>query len=432
MAMITKSRSGREQPMQVHLSSTDGRPFRVYNIWTSRKSWSERIEYADGPKYIDYHPNWKRCQHVKVDKISGQFAWLSCSAPQSYSKTKTECTLYAPTGLDDKIYRPPVIGGVYNSATSQAVARLQEKFDLNCNDRVLGYSYALQLIPLLGPFLKASSVLNRIGKWASKQGKRYSKRPFTSVVSDAARADLINRFVIQTTISDTCKILTTFEQCQRVWQTMHARNAGWTVLTAEASDKTVTPQNLFKFKSSVSNLYWPTVHVPYSHERGVTSKVEAVLRLNYDTEAADPVKWVAQSLGILTPLESAWDLIPFSFVCDYFFRVGDLIEYVSSKHSSQEGLVGKVADIALCWATSKSFDHYICTKGAYATAGDPGLNLNQWTTQPGATIGSSSFHRAAIDMSNESGFWDKGGFWNPRLSSTRKRTLIEMAISKAM
>lgn len=426
MTTKVKTRAGNRQitGFQQYAYPQWGIGFKPYNTDILVKDWSERIEYDDGPKYVNFHSNWKKCKHIKTNKISGRFAWSRSRRGQG---DVVEYSLYAPI-ISYGIFTPPIIGSVNNAATNMAVALLQEKFDLNCNDRVMGYSYALDLIPLLGPFLKASSVLNRIGQWASKQGRRYSKRPFTSVVEDAARADLINRFVIQTTISDTRQILNVFERCQRAWQTMHTRNTGWTTLTAQASDKAVISNNSFNMKSSVSNAPWPTLKVPYIHERGITSKVEAVLRLNYNTERADPVKWVAQSLGILTPLESVWDKIPFSFVCDYFFRVGDLIENISTKQSSQDGLVGKVADIALCWATSKAFDHYICTEGAYAYGGSSDFWFEQWNTNPGATIGSSTFYRGPIDMSNESGFWDKGGFWNPRLSSTRKRTLIEMAI----
>lgn len=389
----------------------------------------EVIEYADGPKYVDFHSNWKRCSHTKAYVCSGTAAYMlvhDTRPPIWRDYTVQTCPVTSPNRLS-----PEVIQGVDNHVTNTAVALLQDKFDLNCKDRVIGYSYALDLVPLLGPFLKASSVLNRIGRWAVKRGRAYRKRPFTMVITDAMRADLINRFVIQTTIADTRHILTVYERCQRAWEQAHLRNAGWTTLSAEAEASTTIETGTASYKPAYNNLSWPILEWGFSRQLGITSKVYATLRLEYDIAKADPVRWVAQALGITTPLESVWDKIPFSFVCDYFFRVGELIEYVSHKDSSQEGLYGKVCDIAQVWATSTSFDRYDTIKDSgkvkpgrpYFQIDDVGFGESR--------LQSSLFYRGPIDLSSSSGFWDKGGFWNPRLSSTRKRTLLEMALLRA-
>lgn len=430
--MIAKTRSETNPIYRKMWKSTRGGPVKSAS-YTLKINVSESIEYDDGPKYVDFHSNWKRCSHMKNQVFSGTAATYDARRHfWSYSDSATKIEQYCPvdTSLD---FNPAFIAGVNNHVTNQAVALLQDKFDLNCKDRVLAYSYALDLIPLLGPFLKASSVLNRIGKWAAKRGRAYRRRPFTTVVTDAMRADLINRFVVQTTIAETRLILTVFERCQRAWEQAHQRNQGWTTLTAEAETSKIIQTGTSSCKSMADNLLWPTLRWGFNRTIGVTSKVHAVLKLEYDIAKADPVKWIAQALGITTPLESVWDKIPFSFVCDYFFRVGELISEVSHLDSSQDGLYGKVCDIALVWAASKSFDRVSTIDGTgevlpYDTSMCTIDNLSFGESH----YQSSLFYRGPIDLSNSSGFWDKGGFWNPRLSSTRKRTLLEMALLRAM
>lgn len=430
--MIAKHRSDTNPIMRKEWKSDFGGPVKIVT-YPLKINVSESIEYDDGPKYVDFHSNWKRCSHMKNQVFSGIAATYDARMhywgdPNSTASIEQYCPVTSPVD-----FNPAVIAGVNNHVTNQAVALLQDKFDLNCKDRVLAYSYALDLIPLLGPFLKASSVLNRIGKWAAKRGRAYRRRPFTMVVTDAMHADLINRFVIQTTIAETRLILTVFERCQRAWEQAYQRNQGWTTLTAEAGTSKITATGTASCKAYAGNLKWPTVRWGYNRKLGVTSKVHAVLKLEYDIAKADPVKWIAQALGITTPLESVWDKIPFSFVCDYFFRVGELISEVSHIDSSQDGLYGKVCDIAHVWAVSKSFDMISTIDGTGQV-----LPYNTSTfaidkVEFGAShYQSSLFYRGPIDLANSSGFWDKGGFWNPRLSSTRKRTLLEMALLRAM
>jgi len=428
--MITKNRNANNPIIRTEdiYDKWDQQWYRV-NINRFTQSVSEHIEYADGPKYVDFHSNWKRCSHIKSNVLSGTAASLQVLDSRTGYRNSTE--QFSPIN-DSKVLKPENISGVNNHVTNTAVALLQDKFDLNCKDRVMGYSYALDLIPLLGPFLKASSVLNRIGKWAAKRGRAYRKRPFTMVVTDAMHADLINRFVIQTTIADTRQILTVYERCQRAWEQAHMRNQGWTTLTAQATTSKITETGKSGYKPVWSSFSWPYLEWGFNREVGITSKVFAVLRLEYDIAKADPVRWIAQALGITTPLESVWDKIPFSFVCDYFFRVGDLIERVSHLDSSQDGLRGKVCDIAQVWATSRAFDQYITIENSGTLRPYPAYMIIERQKFGVCRYQSSRFYRNSIDMSDSSGFWDKGGFWNPRLSSTRKRTLLEMALLRAM
>jgi len=424
--MTIKHRSSPHLNYKWQSDSYDGISWQRFLMGTLYKASDEYIDYQDGPKYVDFHSNWKRCSHMKSYVASGLAATIRSYVPRTWP-VYTEVEQHCPISFVPSL-KPESISGVNNHVTNTAVALLQDKFDLNCKDRVLGYSYALDLIPYLGAFLKASSVLNRIGRWAAKRGRAYRDRPFTTVIYDAMRADLINRFVIQTTIAETRQILTVYERCTRAWEQAHLRNTGWTTLTAQATTSKIIETGQSSVKSTKDNLDWPRAVWGWDHIIGVTSKVHAVLRLEYDIAKADPVKWVARALGITTPLESAWDKIPFSFVCDYFFRVGELIEYISDKDTSQDGLVGKVCDIAHVWATSESRDAYETIRNSgYVTPGASYTRLLKVEFSD-SCYQTSEFYRGPIDMSDSSGFWDKGGFWRPRLSSTRKRTLLEMVL----
>jgi hypothetical protein len=67
----------------------------------------------------------------------------------------------------------------------------------------------------------------------------------------------------------------------------------------------------------------------------------------YDVD--DPVKVKAQSLGLANPVNTAWQLIPFSFVADYFYPIGDYLGALSASN----GLVP--VDGSLSWKHHSKF-----------------------------------------------------------------------------
>lgn len=408
--MITKERSSTEYPLQ---STWDGQP--AYR-WGS-VSWSEKISYDDGPQYFQSHCNWKRCIHVK----------------ENYPSTPCATGLVRDTKYDKRVafqgYMAPLTISAPDvdwTVVRAAAGNLQEKVDLNTRDRTMAYSYVVDLLPLLGPFTRASSILNKIGRWAVRHGHNLRRRPFTTVLQDVIKGDLINRFVIQTTIQDTKQILDIWNQLARTWDKIHARNVEPTTLTGYSS-------SMHEVGSGTDHLQYPPYpwvsggNISYIVERGTTAKVVATLRLHYNTNKADPIKWIAAQLGISTPLESIWDKIPFSFVVDYFFRVGDAISEFSSRYTSQEGLRGTVLDVLSSWACIKAAHQKRCVAvEPWEANGIRPFEVQSYAIH--GTAGSSTFVREPIDCRTESGFWDKGGFWNPQLSSVRKRTLLELGL----
>lgn len=388
-------------------------------------SWnfgSRIISYEAGRRYNGSHCRWKRCSQVNLARPSGNCAttvyrdwagkirtWI-CHVPGRNE----------PYGIN--LTTVPMHNG---AALQAAVDNLHEKLDLNCNERVMSYSYVLDLIPLLGPFLKASSVLNKIGRWATTLGRDLKKRPFTTVLQEASKADLLNRFVVQTTIQDTKNILDVYDRCVRAFTSAHRRNMEPTVLTGTSFIGTTG--NWFNAGYELPQNSQASGVVRCRRRQGTTAKVVSVMRLFYNTEQADPARWVAHALGIDTPLESVWDKIPFSFVVDYFFRVGEFIDTIGERYG-QDALRAKVLDISECWAMLKTQNVYEWVPGSMPSMHPYHGTIISFKGAAGS-CGSTRFDRFPIALSDSSGFWDKGGFWSPRLSSVRKRTLLELYLT---
>lgn len=53
--------------------------------------------------------------------------------------------------------------------------------------------------------------------------------------------------------------------------------------------------------------------------------LEERVRLGATIEIVNPNLWLASSLGVINPLSVAWELVPFSFVADWFFNVNTVL-----------------------------------------------------------------------------------------------------------
>lgn len=386
------------------------------------------ITWEIGPKWDGYHDHlqWKRCFHTRESHISGGLT--SVEFEQAWGRGFAVWQTRFPYRMSTVMPKPDSLEPA-EAMLDEARANLEDKFDLNTKDRVMGYSYVLDLLPFLGAFTRASSVLNNIGRWAAKRYRSYRSRPFWSVVQDAINADLINRFVIQTTIQDTKNILDSYDRCVRTFQTMHKRNMELTTLTGRASTSSVTSQYSTYLEDPFNPGDASITGIACKNMTTARAMVRAVVELRYNTQRADPLAWIAAQLGISTPLESVWDKIPFSFVIDYFFKVGDFISEVSDQYTSQEGLVGKLAAVRMCWATLE------CANERILDASGASITFNRYRydrvnsfVKGQAKLTSSVFSRFPYEMMARNGFWDKGGLWDPHLSSVRKRTLIELGV----
>lgn len=383
-------------------------------------SFTELMDDQTGiPKYTRGNLTWKPCCHV----VTARPAEAHVVTYQN-GKTFYDIVLRAP------VYNP-VVPNAPSSLYEEAYSSMLEEIDLNCHDRVMMYSYIADLMPFLGVFTRASSVLNKIGRWVSRTQRSLRHRPFTEVMKLVISGDLINRFVVQTTVKDTVDILNVYDRCLRAFQMANLRNQAPTVLTSSASSKTegsTSSYTLGRGYDAYGGIIAPNAHVrSISAMRRLTTsfslQLKARMMVKYDTATADPFRWVVHALGIDTPLESVWDKIPFSFVVDYFFRVGELIETLGER-SNQYGLQGRICSIDGVWemlSTQVGY-HYsdlsVDAESPWVTGWDGDFT--------NTLSGHKVFTRSPGSLPKAVGFWDKGGLWKPHLSSVRKRTLLEL------
>jgi hypothetical protein len=185
---------------------------------------------------------------------------------------------------------------------------------------------------------------------ARKFSKSFKNKPFTTVVKAAISGDFINRFVIKPTIDDARKFINAHNYVVNVVNSAYERDAAPFAL--QARHRTIHDQTSYSGRTStVRGMY-----LSYdATEQSVTEgKAFLLLSADYDTKAIDPIKLWATRLGILNPLDSIWDLVPFSFVVDYFAKAGDFIQSLGEKVTSQDGLRGKISNIYGLWGSLKN------------------------------------------------------------------------------
>jgi hypothetical protein len=226
--------------------------------------------------------------------------------------------------------------------------KIADQLDLNCEDSVLLYSGILQAVPLVGGAFKFVSVMNQAAKRLSKS---FKKKPFTTVVKTLISGDFIDRFVVRPTIDDARKFLDASNYVLRVIDTAYSRNAAPSTLKAETT--TTLSDSTSSFSMSPTSIATAYVNTRVVRER--RTQAFGLFQMAYNTKAISPIKLWATRVGLYGPLESAWDLVPFSFVIDYFSRAGEFISDLTRQLSSQDGLKGRITNVYGFWgATSET------------------------------------------------------------------------------
>lgn len=367
----------------------------------------DRIEYPSGPKYSNGRCNWKPCTHIWTNVQAGVFG--SCSFLDDRNGAEGTVTTRHPMSVS-----PP--SGEWDQGI---VADLINQVDLNCTDSVLLYSGILQAVPLLGGALKFNAIMRKLAKQLKKD---FQRKPFTTVIKSAISLDFIDRFVVSPTIDDARKFLDATNYVIRVINTARERSSHPTALQAS---------RVQQIDSQTSDISFALPYTRWSGRRKtdktITSKGFMLLDVRYDAGAIDPIKLWASRVGITKPFESAWDLVPFSFVVDYFTRAGDFISKLSEEMSRQEGLSGTISGILDCWGSVKREGRIIetCT----GINGHPNYFFRVRNRQYGETSVSSGFYSrfpiASIGNLINS-LESSNNLFDVKLSKTRIRTLLEL------
>lgn len=390
----------------------------------------QTITYELGPRFHDGKSVWKYCYqkdnwHVSqsdfyfissVYRKKGYINWLREEMPGvDWSQSSLTPLGYQPSDAD----------------WAELRHQFDDQVDLNTGESVLIYTGVLQAIPLIGGLVKANSIINRIGRWATKALRR---RPFTEVIRAAISADFISRFVIQPTIDDLHKVADSMNYVLNKLQTLNERNNAATTAfqqetTVYGSSQTVRNKRItLQGCNGCSN---GSARIKITDYQYRSVKTWLLAKVMYEESQVSPIKLWLKRTGISTPLESIWDGIPFSFVADWFVRSGDFLTACSQELASDEGLKGTVAKIHDCWITSRAGIRRI---GEYSSIVLPevysGYTMRACYPPGKFVLDSGDFvrYRADSDKFTRLGVWSDRGLISPQLTSTRTRTLAELLI----
>jgi hypothetical protein len=424
--MPTKVRPNRTIQITHYRSRSNGKETSSY---TTRNTGSERITYDSGRRLPNGRWPWKTCEHVSTDVLDPIVASFSYDYSYGYGQDKKNTKGYTGVYL---MRGSPASAAPNGEFDSQTVRDLLNQVDLNTSDSVLLYSGILQAVPLLGGALKFSSILNRAARELSKS---FRKKPFTTVLKTLISADFIDRFVISPTIDDARKFADATNYVLRVIQTARERS---TSRFALSSASRVTHSSSKGTTSLGVSGDLPNVYVEWNRTSYTTSKAFMLLEAKYDIGALDPIKFWAQRVGLTRPLDSVWDLVPFSFVVDYFTRAGDFISRLSDEMSRVEGLTGTITRIHDMWCSLENTSSYTERATGHGGFGpnwsNPYFRLDSQIYEPLQAVSRNSVYTRYripnpwLYLSSLSETLNEYLTVNTKLSATRKRTIAELVI----
>lgn len=370
----------------------------------------DTITYDEGPKTRNGRCVWKSCEH----RFGNQFKAGAEARVRNYLGQVTRFIDNPPTspnylGLNG--LSMPSIGSVYSG--------IWDQLDLNCHDSVLLYSGILQAIPLLGGCFKFVSVMNSLGR---KITKGLRKQPFTTVLKTAISLDFIDRFVVSPTIDDARKFVDAHNYVLNVMNTAYERSGQLPV--SYRMSKQDMRSDTTKFSRYVGGGGFGNVRFygDLTRTSGYQTDVAVLASVAYNTAAIDPLKLWAARCGVTKPLDSAWDLVPFSFVIDYFTRAGEFISGAGSYLSDQDALKGRLQKVYECWYMQTTRQQYEFTVDSATVEGTAPITLTPGTSSAKRGL----FVRSPFNPMAEPG--DPKGFFRLDLSPTRIRTLGELFI----
>lgn len=435
MTWITKTRPSRTLPPSILSLKVTPVPGNPNQGWTSNVTMqsgkmvgADSIIYTKGPRYTRHDffttANWKECDH-RFDLIqTGQIFpytvsrkgwWNGGPSHWRYDVQGTCPGYYSNYGLTFPV--PPVNDSLQQDLFDQII----DNIDLNVKDSVMCYSATLQAIPMLGGVFKVNRILKKLWQETTRSMRR---KPFTTVLKSLISADFLNRFVIQTTLDDMHAIANSMNTVLSRIATASSRNhQEWTVLEASADDTVKTSKSTETFRLDNGMGTWWAATADVVERSYYRCTVKSLAKLRYNVDIVSPIRVWANAVGLTRPLESMWDMVPFSFVVDYFLRTGDFVTHLSRELSKEEGLSGQVLDQGPIWLMSKS-------QSERSLNGSPlfcGTEDNYVKTQGGSTTCAAGvFSRHPVPSLYTRSFWDRGGLWAPQLSITRARTMAQL------
>lgn len=380
------------------------------------------IRYQSLPKYSDDRLTWKQCVHRRLSTVSGSLFSGSYTNLRNPGTTKISCDypVYTSPDLPSGNPRPVDPTDLFDA--------FYDSLDLNCRKSALTYSGIVQMVPLLGTTLRVNSVLRRLAKRLTRDLRR---KPFSTVIRSAISLDFIDRFVIKPTLDDMHTVQTAMDYTINTINEAWARSGSVVPYKVEVDNSSLISDDSFDMR----NVFSTGVRARGRTKKSVISRSElhALAKVYYKPEEIRPIQLWATRCGLTKPLGSIWDLIPFSFVTDYFFRTGEFIDGLENLVTDQDALKGRLASLHSLWLTEKvgRRTEWICESATLSGWYVQNLKLVRGT----ARLEDIVFQRRPCSLSDysQAGFWDeKWAKFAPSLSMTRKRTLVELFLQKKL
>lgn len=437
MTIIVKSRDRVRYPAGSLYYIVTPHPGNPNSGWTGTKDFDtvlgvgDTIAYQAGPKYCRSRYttlNWKECTHQYVGKRSGRLSPYRVETPNWWNGGPSEWRYKVETYSNGYLPRYRFTGASIPSINQEMVQdmcdEIFDNIDLNVHDSVMCYSAVLQALPMLGGVFKVNRVLRKISEHVTRRMRR---KPFTTVVKDMISADFLNRFVIQTTLKDMHDVASAMDVVVSHFATAAQRNMqDWTVLE---SSKTIS-QDYGERDTGSNKIESGTgtyVFAPYT-ARGRTQvqyKIKSLAKLRYNTDIVSPLKVWFDALGVTKPLESAWDLLPFSFVADYFFRTGDIVDHISDQMASSDGLSGQILEQGPVWCmTNASVDMVYHADAIELTSAGNKFNAQE----SDSVVSDGTFERHPLPSTMLRSFWNRSNLIQSSVSTTKWRTIAQLLV----
>lgn len=111
---------------------------------------------------------------------------------------------------------------------------------------------------------------------------------------------------------------------------------GWTPLVQDIYDASQVlsedfpPERLVATAKSQIDYHKPRTNIGAGRWSEERAKGAVSVRIQADAKVTNPNLYLAAKLGLINPLEVAWDVVPFSFVVDWFLPVGQMLRSYSA------------------------------------------------------------------------------------------------------
>lgn len=337
--MVTKSRS----TQRVHVWTQYAEPNTYENTASYPVDFTDKIDYEDGPQHINGHVKWKRCVHQGIQEIEGACRisnwWVG-----NYSAKKRWNMRNLAGGTSSSSFRNGFMAQVAKVPPVD-LTDLKEKFRTQLSGNL--ESNVLPITDLYQLFRKGKLIKN-----LADQGKVFRDlfRPknVKDLVKKASSAHLAWKFGVVPFTRDVLNVLNIAQMVDAHLQKLRAK-------TNSASDSWVvtSTQDSSKWESTEGRvgLYSGSIYYKDSYERYVGARLFFRARLTYNTSDAVRTSLLWDAAGFRNIASTAWDLIPWSFLIDWFVSVSDFLSELETYYFHNTPLE-KVEELRDMWITT--------------------------------------------------------------------------------